>query len=194
MSRTVLQIVGEKDIFQRIWERIQHHEGEFTVADVIGDDDAKIVRKYLIRLENGGYISLTRSGRYISSRRWCLTKKNGAEAPRLDKNGQPDTDFLAIEQIWRTLRMQKADITAHALATFASTKQVVVTEAQARIYLQKLLGAGYVLCIRDRYGFGRPCYRLISNTGPRPPEIRINVTLFDPNLNSEISLNPDITS
>lgn len=192
MKHLAFEMVGEKDLCQRVWERILREEDEFSVMAVCGPDRAADVGEYLQRLEKGGYIALTRPGRKVMQRCWRLIKNNGAEAPRLQINGQPKKDGLANEQIWRTLRLLKSEVTVRELAALATTAEINVSEVMTRRYMQVLHRAGYLRHKtggRGRYGEQR--YKLITNSGPRPPELRVRVTLFDPNLNAEVWIKPE---
>jgi hypothetical protein len=79
--------------------------------------------------------------------------------------------------MWQAMRGLRAfapiDIAAHAC-----TVTVAVSEADAERYCRQLARAGYLRAGRQD---GRAAYRLIRDTGPRPPRPCRVAAVFDPN-------------
>jgi hypothetical protein len=121
-------------------------------------------------------------------------RDNGIDAPRVRRDGSAVTQGLAQEQMWRTLRMHKGDINARELAAHATTEAIPVAETAAKDYLRQLHGASYLACIAEGKGIGnggiQARFRLISNTGPKPPMVCRTDSLFDPNLNAIVWVKP----
>lgn len=183
-----LELVGGKGPRQRVWDSIRAQRGApFTLAGVTpGDVPLATARTYLQCLLAGGYIGLAGEPAPFATCAWRLIEDAGAEAPRVRKDGSPVTQGLAQEQMWRTLRMMKGDTNARELAAHASTPEVPVRESAAADYLGNLHRAGYLACVKPGKGVGRggiqARYRLVRDTGPRPPMVCRTHAIYDPNL------------
>jgi len=185
-----LELVGGKGIRQRVWERIRAMRGaDFALLDVTyGGECAATVRDYILGLERAGYLVLVSPGDHRAPKRWRLVRDAGAEAPRVRRDGTPVTMGLAQEQMWRTLRMLRGDINARELAAHAGTPEIPVRETAAADYLNNLHHAGYMECTRPHVKgrAGQARYRLVSNTGPRPPMVCRADAIYDPNLGKTV--------
>lgn len=183
-----LELVGGKGPRQRLWDRIRALKGaDFELAEItLGAECKATVRDYVVGLERAGYLALTQASDPRTPKRWRLVRDAGAEAPRVRKDGTPVTMGLAQEQMWRTLRMMKGDLNARELAAHAGTPEIPVREAAAADYLGNLHRAGYLECVKPGKGTGRggiqARYRLVKNTGPRPPMVCRTHAIYDPNL------------
>jgi hypothetical protein len=197
----VLEMIGGKGNRQRLWDAIRHHGTETTwtkreVCKAARVDD-ETANSYFQGLKAAGYIEIDshsktdrHRGVVQGVRSYRLVRDIGAEAPRLRRNGEPVTQGLAQEQMWRTLRMLKGDINPRELAAHATTTAATVCESAARDYLQSLHLAGYLTITRaeDKHaiaGTGTRRYQLNPqrNTGPRPPMVCRTSAVFDPNEN-----------
>lgn len=201
-----LELAGGKGLRQRMWDRIrQHGETPFCLDDLITGAELGSIctaREYITGLTNAGYLKLERAAitKGSSANRvpalYSLALDAGAEAPRVRKDGTPVTMGLAQEQMWRTLRMLKGDTNARELAAHASTPAIPVKEVAASDYLGHLHRANYLQCTQEakrtlRNGGRIPArYRLISNTGPRPPMVCRTDAVYDPNLAEIIWVRP----
>ena len=191
-----LELAGGKGLRQRIWERIRARRGkDFSLAEItIGHEVVSTVRDYIRGLEAAGHIAVTREYSLHTAKRWKLVRDNGVEAPRVRRDGTPVTMGLAQEQMWRALRMLKSDTNARELAAHASTPQIPVAESAAGDYLRNLCQASYLECTQEGKGRGRggiqARFRLVKNTGPRPPMVQRVDAIFDPNLGAVVWIKP----
>lgn len=193
-----LELVGGKGPRQRVWDLIRVHRAGFELLDVCpGNVPTDTARTYVKSLERAGIIGPAgdREGTLPCHRikRYALLDDRGIEAPRIHRDGTPVTHGLAQEQMWRTLRTLKGDINARELAAHASTPVVPVSAEAAGDYLRNLHLAGYAQCTQPgQAGFrGKPArYRLISNTGPRPPMVQRTDAMYDPNLDRVVWIRP----
>ncbi len=199
-----LELAGGKGLRQRAWDRLRKHasmDRDFSLADLtVGDECLATVRDYILGLERAGYLKIAReavgdgpkAGR--APRRYALARDAGAEAPRVRRDGTPVMMGLSQEQMWRTLRMLKADTNARELAAHASTPAVPVKEIAAAEYLRNLHCAGYLRETKHGHGIGRggvqSRYQLVTNTGPRPPMVCRADTIYDPNLGKTVWVRP----
>lgn len=209
-KNVTLEMVGGKGKRQRLWEEIQRRKGKTwsrnDLCDKTGINEGT-ADTYLACLLAGGIIEVdhvdapTYRGVAKGKVHYKMVRDVGAEAPRLNKKGEPVTQGLAQEQMWRTLRMLKTDINARELAAHASTEAVPVAHTAASDYLRTLDAAGYLDCTREqrhnpkmRGGSQAMRYRLkvARNTGPRPPMICRTRAVFDPNEN-RIVWQPEVT-
>lgn len=124
-------------------------------------------------------------------RAWCsagLVEKTGrgakyrlhfrvtGRAPLPARRGTPESNM------WQAMRSLKS-FTPTDVAAHATTDEVLVEPDQARGYCRMLLGAGYLRVVQTaRHGRREATYRLIRDTGPKPPrQCRIRA-VFDDNL------------
>lgn len=87
-----------------------------------------------------------------------------------------------LGNLWRVMR-GLASFTPTDLAAHASTDSVRVSRADAAAYAQTLVRAGYLRVLRKAVPERREAvYKLIRNTGPRPPRERRVRAIWDDNL------------
>lgn len=191
-----LELIGGKGPRQRVWDMLRRTKGKpFERLEAIPcgvDNDT--ARTYLTSLERGGYIALVgeRLGvhRAVRVRRYRLVRDVGAEAPRVKRDGSPVLQGLAQEQMWRTLRMLKGDTNARELAAHAGTREVPVIVTAAADYLRNLHHAAYLECTATARRGQIARYRLVNDTGPRPPMVCRARCLYDPNLGKTVWIAP----
>lgn len=181
-----LELIGGKPPRQRVWEQIRKFRLKFRVYDVarLAEVDDETVKTYIQSLVAGGYV-VRLTNELFEEADYQLIKDLGIEAPRLTRDGQPVTQGMGQEAMWRCLRML-GPMDARQLAIHASSSGVEVKPASARRYVQMLKKAGYLEVVE-------PCNRRLKkmetlrliprmNTGPRPPQIQNVKTVYDPNL------------
>lgn len=201
-----LELAGGKGLRQRLWDRIrQRGDKPFCLDDLITGAEVNSLctaREYITGLFHAGYLDLRRAA--VTAGRtenrmpalYSLVRDAGIEAPRVRKDGTPVTMGLAQEQMWRTLRMHKGDTNARELAAHASTPEIPVKEVAAADYLGHLHRANYLQCTQEAKrtlrngGRIQARYRLISNTGPRPPMVCRTDAIYDPNLGETVWVRP----
>lgn len=189
------ELVGGKGNRQRLWDAIRRlgidctwRRREVCKAANVHDSAAET---YLQGLEAAGYIALDRidpservRGTAKGVHYYRLVRDAGAEAPRVTRDGKPVTQGLRQEQMWRALRMIKADTNARELAAHASSSTAPVSAVAAEDYLRTLQVAGYLDITREqpaREGGYRYRLKPARNTGPRPPMICRTQAVYDPN-------------
>lgn len=190
-----IELAGGKGLRQRIWDRMRkiQADGAFSINDLLVGDELHSLataREYLTGLFHAGYLDLSVPRTSNRPALYRLVHDIGAEAPRVRKDGTPVTMGLAQEQMWRTLCMLGGDTNARELAAHASTDAVPVRESAAYDYLHKLHKAGYLRQTAAGKGIGRgrggtgvqSRFRLVKNTGPRPPMVCRTHAIYDPNL------------
>lgn len=177
--------------YEAAWASIRVRK-QFTLQDVLcdisktyGDNvNADTIKSYIQRLVRGGYAEAAGYVKTPTARvmQYALIKDVGNEAPRLRKDGQRSRHGRNRENMWRSMRMLN-HFNYRELALTASTDGVKVTEADAKDYLKDLYRAGYLRAVKpgDKTT-GCAIYRLIKNTGPKPPVVRKISHVYDPNL------------
>jgi len=82
--------------------------------------------------------------------------------------------------MWRAMR-QTPQFTARDIAMLATTGRTEVSEDDASKYAQMLTKAGYLRVVRKASPRRPAVYRLVANTGPKPPVERRVRCVYDPN-------------
>lgn len=171
--------VGRQDI----WENIRLGRDFFTVNSLVDATGAaaKTVRDYLRCLKAGGVV------REKGDHGYELIKDCGHHAPRLKPDGSPVTQGAGVENMWRSMRMLP-QFDAREIAAHSTTDSVTVSDETARAYIGMLLKTGYLRVITKAVPNKRMAtYRLIRNSGPKPPQIQRVKQVYDPNT-SEVYL------
>jgi len=168
----------EKDILQQV---------AWTAAGRLVEFDRRA-------LAEAAQIGIDTAGTWI--RRWAkagrieaLGKKGGTteryrvigearEAPpKMAGNQTPDLNM------WRSMRAFRAPFTAIDIAAHSTTEDVSVSAETARAFCQMLVRSGYLRVLRTAVpGKREAIYRLIRDTGPKPPRERRVRVVWDPNL------------
>lgn len=146
---------------------------QFTYADIaikmgVSDDHArKVVRGWKAK----GLIDEVSSGHRVRSV-WKVT--DGAKLALAVKARSPQMNM------WTAMRQLKS-FSPRELAAHGSTEEAPVTLEVAQDYCRALLGAGYLVVARKAVpGKQLAIYRLVKNTGPRPPrEKRVRAVIDD---------------
>ena len=87
--------------------------------------------------------------------------------------------------MWRAMRAFRAPFTAVDIAAHSSTDVLEVSLEAARAFCQMLVRSGYLRVLRTAVpGKREAIYRLIRDTGPRPPRERRVRAIWDPNLDA----------
>lgn len=190
-----LQMAGAKGLRQRAWEELRLrtlHGDPVSMPDLaaILDVETLELRDYLAGLVAAGYVQMIRANKRGAPASYKVVRDNGAEAPRVKRDGAPLIKGLPEEQMWRVLRSPAgADITAVQLAAYAGTPTLTVSELAAEAYLGQLAGAKYIAPLPTRRGAAQR-WRLVSDTGPKPPMIARIDSLYDPNISTLIWIQP----
>lgn len=145
---------------------------------------AKTVRSYLERLARGGY--LTKETVFVQGNQrkvtWSLVKDQGAEAPRLNKDGQPRKQGQVRDQLWRTLKII-GEFNYIELAAAASLEDSPVSSNTSRTYIKHLYRVGYLFQACPSKPGTPARYRKVPRRceGPKAPMVLRTKQVFDPN-------------
>lgn len=152
----------------------------FTIGDLYLDTfmPRRTISSYLHALLAGGFVERNDA---VSPHRWRLVGSPPKLAPRLRPDGTPVPEGSGTENMWRTMRMMP-QFSPRDIAAHASTDAIQVTELTASSYCGMLHRTGFLRVIRASIPKRRQAvYRLIRNTGPKPPQIQRVKQVFDPN-------------
>lgn len=160
--------------------------GRFGYAEIAAEmhfsigSASSIVRDW----EREGRCAVVQSG--IGLRKMFAVTPEGRV--RLERSGSP------AQNLWTAMRglrsFSPVDLMAHA-----NTDDVQVTVELARGYCQALLKAGYLKVERTAVpGRREAIYRLIRNTGPRPPRERRVRAIIDDNLAQTIIIDREASA
>lgn len=170
---------------QGFWELMCEHtrrQGTFTVADIDGGSnvEASTIRDYLRRLVIGGYVVVAgeEPGQGTDRKRYRVEKPR-ADAPRLRRDG---TELAREAQwrLWTAMRGLRRGFTIRELA-FTAGLDEPVRQTTAASYVKHLHQAGYLTVVGRASGPQQRTYRLVRNTGPKPPRILRTKAVWDDN-------------
>lgn len=168
----------------------RHRAGQdFSIRDIDGASNARetTVRDFVHRLRDAGLIEVVTSAPVASDIRYRPLVIQSA-APRVRRDGTVIESLPATRCMWNLIRgpVGRSGFTYRDLVSWSQTDETVISANTARGYIQKLLGAGYLIVI-DPGKAGTPgtpaTYRLDAamNTGPQAPMILRTRLVFDPN-------------
>lgn len=164
-----------------VWKTIREIRINFSVADIavktkLSKDS---IRDYLNGLERAGYLKGTPGIGVGAAKHYRLIKDVGADHPRVKRDGTLSTHGIGSEQMWRVMRILKT-FTCAELAVNASTTKHQVKESSSVDYCGDLFKAGYLRVISGK-GPVAITYRLIRDTGPKPPIVQRIKQVYDQN-------------
>ena len=90
-------------------------------------------------------------------------------------------------RIWQTIRLFRKSGGAWRIREIAAVSGTSVDSV--RRFVGGLVRHGYVLVVKPRQPgvlMGDALYRLVRDTGPYPPRIRTDASLYDPNTGEEL--------
>lgn len=173
--------MNKTSLHEQAWAYVQDQD-EFRHEDLIRAIGVvrSTAQKWIYQWERAGHIRVVRSER---KKRFYRVAENQAPTPPKYR-----TDMSAISgqtihgNIWRSMRMMR-QFSPTDLAIHSSTDVVDVSDQAAKEYCRMLTRAGYLRVIDKALPGRREArYRLVKNTGPRPPRERRVRAVFDDNL------------
>lgn len=193
MSRravTTMAAEGHHDPRQSVWSALaeaarKDPEASFSARQLADrlSLNRKTVSDYLAALAAGGYLArLCGPEASANAALYRLARDAGHHAPRVRRDGSPVTQGAGTENMWRSMRMLPR-FSALDLSVHSTTETVNVSEATAQSYCSILSRTGFLRVVRkaDPVKGRKAVYRLVRNTGPRPPMIQRVKQVFDPN-------------
>lgn len=166
---------------QAIWDVVRVQAGDFVASKIalLADAHPKTTLDYLTALTASGHLERNGEG---PRTRYQLVRDTGHEAPRVKKDGTPSSAGIGTECMWRTMQKLR-EFSPTDVAHHATTDEITVPVETAKQYCKVLLAAGWLRVLRK----ARPVrgeqavYRLIRDTGPRPPMVQRVKAVYDPN-------------
>jgi hypothetical protein len=183
MSRQpVDKLAKSKDPVTRdqYWEAMKGFDGHwFSISDIRKQTytDRRTLLSYLECLIAGGYAERREADEAPEYR----IIKPAKFAPRLRKDGSKVTQGQGNENMWRTMRMMR-QFSPRDLSAHSTTAETSVSLLTARKYCELLVRVGYLRTVKKTGGRTDAIYKLIRNTGPKPPMVKRDKSIFDPNL------------
>lgn len=164
-----------RDAREQVWDILRQGKGITTTAicEQVPTASRKQVEYWLKGWAKGGYVKVVGDKRPYQH---LLVRDVGQEPPRLDRQGK----LLAIplnEVVWRGMRIQKTFNARQLVASAGENLQIDTV----RTYLRQLAMAGYLKEVATVRGM-LTTYKLVEDTGSKPPQILKNKSVYDPNL------------
>ena len=143
--------------------------------------DRKTAGDYLVGLVAAGYVDRL-DDEFLGCPTFRLVQNGGYHAPRVRKDGTPVTQGVGVANMWRSMRILKT-FTASEIAQISTTDAVSVTEETAKSYISMLFATDFLVVVeKANPAAGRKAsYRLVRNSGPKPPMIQRVKRVYDPN-------------
>lgn len=157
--------------------------GTFSVPEINArsNTDKATISGYVNRLVRAGYLALDHlePSSKGSAQRFYRILKLSAEAPRVRRDG---TEAPRDQQwrLWATIRLMRHGFTAQQLAFTAGLDEAVPI-GTVRSYIQNLERVGYLGRVGSRQPGKMPTFRLVNDTGPKPPKILATRSVWDQN-------------
>lgn len=178
-----LQAAGKLTPRERIWQALRALRRGFSRGDLVvylrrngPRVEESTIQTYLDGLCAAGFIG--REHVFATGALYQLMRDAGVEAPRVTRNGKPVTQGAGTQNLWTSMRAQKAFDYRELIGTAA----VAIAPASAKSYCRMLERAGYLVADRAGKGGIPTRYRLVRNTGPLAPMIQRVKHVYDPNL------------
>lgn len=163
-----------------LWELAKIHE-EFTAHDLSAASKRSLehVRQGIKDWVRWGYAKP--AGKRGHRTLFRVVKGKEGIPPATDPTGRVVSNVTPQQSMWFVIR--KSGVFSYRdIAMQANTEDTAVTEELAREYCQMLANAGYLRVERKADGRGRlALYRLVKNTGPRPPREKRIRAVWDDN-------------
>lgn len=165
---------------QGVWARMVARP-RFTLDDLADETTAiTTLQAWVASWERDGHlerVDTRRNGRIVYT---CRTR--AAKAPPISDKPTKVREVrqTAAGNMWTTAR-HLASFDAIDLAAHATTPDVMVHLAEAKLFAQMLFRGGYVRVVRKAGGGRLARYRLVRNTGPHAPVERRIRAIYDPN-------------
>jgi hypothetical protein len=181
---------------QPLWdEMVKFGSRAFTITDIYEATyiSRHTIRSYLKSLVLAEYVERIEPpegaiGEDAAIRFRIVAEPVPHHAPRLNRDGKPVVQGGGIDNMWRTMRML-AQFSPRDVAAHATTDIVNVSETTAKAYCTALMKAGYLKVVAKAAPPRKQAvYRLIKNSGPKPPMIQRTKQVFDPNTGKAIPL------
>lgn len=166
---------------EQAWEFIQD-QTEFRNEDIVTAVGVALstAQKWVYQWERKNLIRIVRSER--KKRFYRVTGKQTEVPPSYRADMSAVSRQTAHGNMWRSMRMMR-QFSPTDLAIHSTTDEVDVPEQAAKEYCRMLCRAKYLRVIEKALpGRREPRYRLINNTGPKPPREKRVRAVFDENL------------
>lgn len=174
MARTPMTSGNRAAVNEAAWAIALRYEDPFGYAEIAADAHISVARaSALVRLwVQEGRCEVVQEGHRLRKLHRVVGR-----AARL-----PEPVGTVPGNLWNSMRGLKS-FSPVDLAAHSTTPDVIVTLAAAQAYCQTLLRAGYLRVERTAIpGRREAIYRLIRNSGPRPPRERRVRAVWDENL------------
>ena len=173
-----------------VWAAIRRFHGAWTLAELreSTDIDRTTIRRFVLALVQGGYVSGVAADRGgAAAIGYRLVNDCGAEPPRLKPDGSPSLHGRATENLWRTMKIitrSGGDFDYRDLAIQARAGGVKPSFAHARMFIHHLFKAGYLAPSGALLASRATRFRLVKDTGGKPPLVRSMRCVYDRNLDT----------
>jgi hypothetical protein len=170
---------------EAVWDIIRRLK-TFTVRELRDETHLGIdtVRDYVTGLLNAGYLAIQSEAEPFgkAGATYALIRDGGIEPPRVRKDGSEITQGRGRERMWTSMRILKEFSVCEIVATASMEKGAIALE-EGKNFIGHLHKAGYLIVVSKSRPGVMARYRLLTskNTGPRPPIVQRDKSVFDQN-------------
>ncbi|RRN67616.1 hypothetical protein [Agrobacterium deltaense] len=180
------RVLTGRDHYWKLMMDADMRKQPFSVDDIFG------LSNNLSRLQIAEFLDMLEKAEII--RRTGETNPRGmalyrvavrqSATPMFKRDGTPIGDQITARQaLWNAMRspffrngFKLIDVSVHA-----STDTLTVTQRSARLYISRLLRAGYLIVLQKGSSATPTIWRLVNNTGPVAPKLLKTECVYDPN-------------
>lgn len=163
-----------------LWQAMCGFDGEsWSIRDLTRATDVPrwTAKDLADRLVLGGYATQEKGPRGL---RFRLVAPVAKAPPRLRPDGSPAAQGQGQLNMWRAMRIA-GEFSPLDLVAYSNTADVRVTLATAEKYCRALARVGFLRRVARPSGVRSVRFRLVRNSGPKPPRLKRDGSVEDPN-------------
>lgn len=169
------------EIRQKVWDQVRAL-GRFTADDLTDVASRAAIQNYLHSWERSGAIRF--DGKDGQRLLYIQIEQDETAPPVQARDGSPARRGRPADHMWTAARMLMS-FTPRDLAAHSTTDEVQVSEDDARLFCAMLMRGSYLRVLRKAQPGKREArYKLVRNTGPRPPVEKRLRAIWDENTRS----------
>lgn len=180
------RVLTGRDHYWQLMMDCDMRKQSFSVDDIFGLSNNRSrlqISDFIDMLEKAEIISRTGETNPRGMALFRVAARQSA-TPMFKRDGTLIADQITARQaLWNAMRspffrngFKLIDISVHA-----STDTLEINQRSARLYISRLLRAGYLIVLQKGTNASPTIWRLVQNTGPVAPKLLKTESVYDPN-------------